>query len=560
METPLEQGFGSRDDRRVASSVSSKRHRHGSYHRRHVKQAPLTPDEATQRNQVRRFLDLLTAVAVVSAVLVASQAVTNQEEWRPWGIVIALGAFAVLLQAWPRRILASGRIESAVTIMALGSAALIFTTAIISPSGALLAATALLIPITAAMPYLEVKSLRRLMIIAWVASIAAAAASLLPDPVPASRDGGLARLWGSVTVTGLIFLLLYQSTERLRASSREFSRLFKLSSDLAEATDPGLLGDLVARHLTEATGMDDCVIYASASDSGLLSPFGSHPVERSMETDTGALMARPMLQRVIAERAPMTVDVVNEHADPAERAHLRDLGRTVMLLLPLVAHADPVGVAELTSATYHTIDERRLALARTLAFEAALAIENGRLYHDLRERSLHDPLTGLANRSLFFDRVDHAIKRLARRPGAFVAVLYVDLDNFKSVNDTLGHTRGDRLLALVATRLRTVARVMDTVARLGGDEFALLLEDLTSAEGALIVAERALKLLAAPFDLAGQSVTVGASIGVALRADASAGIDEFIVEADEAMYEAKRAGKNRVVRARPVSLSGGPVA
>jgi diguanylate cyclase (GGDEF)-like protein len=279
-----------------------------------------------------------------------------------------------------------------------------------------------------------------------------------------------------------------------------------------------------------------------------------------METDTGALMGRPMLQRVISERAPMIVDVVNEHADPAERAHLRSLDRTVMLLLPLVAHADPVGVAELTSATYRTIDERRLALARTLAFEAAMAIENGRLYHDLRERSLHDPLTGLANRSLFFDRVDHGIKRLARRPGALVAVLYIDLDNFKSVNDTLGHTRGDRLLALVATRLRSVARVMDTVARLGGDEFALLLEDLTSADGALLVAERAVKLFATPFDLAGESVTVSASIGVALRADPSAGIDEFIGEADEAMYEAKRAGKNRVVRSRPVSLSGGPVA
>ena len=523
-----------------------------------MKQAPLTPDQATQRNQVRRFLDLLTAVALISGFLVASQAVANHQ-LRTWAVVIALGVFAVLLQAWPRRILASGRIESAVTVMALASAGLIFATSIISPAGALLAATGLLIPMIAAVPYLEVKSLRRLMIIAWVASVATAAASLLPDPV-ATPDAGLSRLWGSAVVTGLVLFLLYQSTERLRASSREFSRLFSLSSDLAEATDPGVLGDLVARHLAEATGMDDCAIYALAPDTGRLSPFGSHPAQRSLETDAAALMERPMLQRVVNEHIHMTVDVVNEHADPAERAHLRGLGRTAMLLLPLVAHADPVGVAELTAVEHRTVSERRLALAQTLAFEAAMAIENGRLYHDLRERSLHDPLTGLANRSLFFDRVGHAIARLGRQPGLQIAVLYIDLDGFKNVNDTLGHARGDRLLVLVAERLRTVVRAADSVGRLGGDEFAVLLEDMTTAEGAATVAERALKLLTQPFELAGQSVNVSASIGIASRGEANVDADELIKEADEAMYEAKRAGKGRVMRSTPVSLRSGPVA
>ena len=524
-----------------------------------MNRAPLTPDEATQIHQVRRFLDLLTAAAVISGVLVASRAVSNHEA-RSWAVVILLGAFVVLLRTWPTRMLANGRVGSAVTVMALASAAVIFTSSIISPASAIIGATALLIPITAAVPYLEVKSLRRLLIVAWVASIATAAASLLPDPVPPSADAGLSRVWGSAVVSGLVLFLLYQSSERLRASSREFSRLFTLSSDLAEATDPGVLGDLVARHLTEATGMDDCVIYARARDTGRLSPFGSHPAERSMATDAEALIERPMLQRVINERAHVTVDVVNEFADPAERAHLRGLGRSAMLLLPLVAHADPVGVAELTATRYRTVDDRRLALARTLAFEAAMAIENARLYHDLRERSLHDPLTGLANRSLFFDRVGHAIARLGRQTGRSIAVLYVDLDNFKNVNDTFGHARGDRLLALVAERLRTVVRAADSVGRLGGDEFALLLEDLTSTTGSLLVAERALNLLTTPFDLAGESVNVSASIGIAQRADATMTADALIQEADEAMYEAKRTGKGRVVRSAPLSLRSGPVA
>ncbi len=525
-----------------------------------MKRAPLSPDEATQRDQVRKVLNVLTVAAAAAGGLLAVQAVEASNR-RSLAIAIVLLAFAVLLVVWPRRILAQGRVEAAVTVVALATSVLVFSTAVISPSGALVAATALLIPITAAVPYLDIKPLRRLMVFAWVVTVATAAVSLLPDPSTVTASTGSGLLWGSALISGLVLFLLYQSSEKLKASSREFSRLFSLSSDLAEATDPGLLGDLVARHLTEATGMDDCVIYARAPETGRLSPFGSHPAQRSMETDANALMERPMLQRVIHERAHMTVDVVNEHADDAERAHLRGLDRTSMLLLPLVAHGDSLGVAELTSAAYRTIDDRRLALARTLAFEAAMAIENGRLYHDLRERSLHDPLTGLANRSLFFDRVGHAIARIGRQEGASIAVLFVDLDNFKKVNDTLGHARGDRLLALVAERLRTVVRAADSVGRLGGDEFALLLEDLTTADGAVIVAERALSLLAKPFELHGQSVNVSASIGIAVRSDAKSGADELIQEADTAMYQAKRAGKGRVVRSAPVSLGvRGPVA
>lgn len=129
---------------------------------------------------------------------------------------------------------------------------------------------------------------------------------------------------------------------------------------------------------------------------------------------------------------------------------------------------------------------------------------------------------------LFFDRVSHAIARVARQPDALVAVLYVDLDDFKAVNDTLGHARGDRLLVLVAERLLTAVRASDTVARLGGDEFALLLEDLASADAALIVAERPLTLLTKPFDLHGQSVNVSASIGVALRTKGGLGAEALI--------------------------------
>ena len=509
----------------------------------------LSPDEATQRDQVRRTLDVMIAGACLSAVLMGATAVATANGGYG-AIAIILVGFAVLTVVWPRRILADGRIESAVTVMALAGIGVVLGSALITPSGPLIVAI-LLIPITAAVPYVEVRSLLWLMIVAWVATVGAAAASLLPG-AQAAPAAGLGELWGAAIVSGLVLFLLYLSSEKLKASSREFSRLFRLSSDLADATEPGILGDLVARHLAEATGMDDCVIYALGADTHRLTPFGSHPAERSLLTEAET-MDRPILRRVIEERARVILDAATE-ADPAERARMSAMGRKITVLLPLVARTEPVGVAELTSAQRRPIDERRLALARTLAFEAAMAIENGRLYHELHERSLHDPLTGLANRSLFFDRVEHAIARLRRASGSTVAVLYLDLDNFKTVNDTLGHARGDRVLAITAERLLSVVRAVDTVARLGGDEFAVLLEDLSSAQAALVVAERAMRLLEAPFELAGQSVMVGASIGVAVRSDGAIDAADLIQEADASMYEAKRAGKGVVRLSRRADL------
>jgi diguanylate cyclase (GGDEF)-like protein/PAS domain S-box-containing protein len=164
-----------------------------------------------------------------------------------------------------------------------------------------------------------------------------------------------------------------------------------------------------------------------------------------------------------------------------------------------------------------------------------------RLQHD----ALHDALTGLPNRVLFLDRLDQALKRAQRSEhDACAAVLFLDLDRFKVVNDSLGHLVGDRLLVAVAQRLEGALRPTDTVARLGGDEFTVLLTDVVDARGAIHVAERIHQALRAPFELGGRELFVDASIGIAM-ANPDATPEDVVRDADVAMYRAKGDGVGR---------------
>ncbi|MFW2336381.1 diguanylate cyclase domain-containing protein [Ilumatobacter sp.] len=170
--------------------------------------------------------------------------------------------------------------------------------------------------------------------------------------------------------------------------------------------------------------------------------------------------------------------------------------------------------------------------------------EQRNLERQLSHRAFHDELTGLANRALFLDRMDHAL-RVTRPVSDPVVVLFVDLDDFKSVNDVLGHAVGDQLLKTVADRIRHAAGSGDTAARLGGDEFAILLEDRGGIERAIDVAESLLESLREPVTIAGYDVAVLASVGVAVAAPEMS-TTSLLRDADVAMYEAKRAGKGQI--------------
>ncbi|HLL40410.1 MAG TPA: EAL domain-containing protein, partial [Rubrobacteraceae bacterium] len=161
----------------------------------------------------------------------------------------------------------------------------------------------------------------------------------------------------------------------------------------------------------------------------------------------------------------------------------------------------------------------------------------------LAHQALHDPLTDLPNRTLFTDRLRQALARVRRR-GQPLAVMFMDLDNFKVINDSLGHKMGDRLLVMASERIRSVLRPEDTVARLGGDEFVFLLED-TDVDGAIHVAERMLGELRVPFSLGGRELFVTASIGITVGSGDGKRSADLLRDSDLAMYRAKHSGKAR---------------
>jgi diguanylate cyclase (GGDEF)-like protein/PAS domain S-box-containing protein len=187
---------------------------------------------------------------------------------------------------------------------------------------------------------------------------------------------------------------------------------------------------------------------------------------------------------------------------------------------------------------------------RGLVLNAHDVTERKMLEEQLSHQTFHDPLTGLANRALFRNRVDHAIAR-GERPGSSIALFLVDLDNFKLVNDGLGHGIGDQLLATVAQRLRYELRPSDTVARLGGDEFAVLVEDDVTELSAAGVAQRLVDAVRPSVAIDGQQVLASASVGVSILKvqgpdrPAASGADELLRDADLAMYAAKAGGGNR---------------
>jgi diguanylate cyclase (GGDEF)-like protein len=246
---------------------------------------------------------------------------------------------------------------------------------------------------------------------------------------------------------------------------------------------------------------------------------GDAVLERVMSADKGMILAPP-------------------HTDPAVVAFLGKRGIEDAIITALKAENRVMGTILVGSRMggLGTFSEDDLNLLATLANQLGAAVENARLERVLHHQAFHDSLTSLANRPLFNERIEHAVAQRDSRVG----ILLVDIDDFKVVNDTLGHAAGDQLLVSVARRLQAVVRASDTAARLGGDEFALLVEDLRDLEDATMAAGRVVETLRQPFSLNGQEIRVTASMGIATNLDAPADAGGLLMQADVAMYAAKR--------------------
>ncbi|MEU8752864.1 EAL domain-containing protein [Streptomyces chartreusis] len=335
--------------------------------------------------------------------------------------------------------------------------------------------------------------------------------------------------------SGLPGALLVAGHERLLAETR--GSLEILASQAGQATERIALRREIIRSESEAYFR---TLVHNATDVILI-----------VNDDTTVRYATPSAQAVFGGSGELTGRELPELLDPQDRDRvvrtltaLRNGGRQE-------AH-DHWWVVRETGRIEVEVRCRDLREDRTvggLVVTLRDVTEQRQLEHELTQRAFHDSLTGLPNRTLLLERTERALLR-SRRESTITCVLFIDLDDFKIVNDTLGHTVGDRLLRAVGERLSRTLRRSDTAARLGGDEFAVLMEDAKQPIDAELLAAQVIQTLNRPFQLADEAVSVSASVGVATARD-STDPEELLALADLALYAAKASGKRQWRRFQP---------
>jgi diguanylate cyclase (GGDEF)-like protein len=473
---------------------------------------------------------------------------------------ILLGACAVVFGVWvATRVpsLRSPNREASITRIAVVTLLLIAVGAALQPSLATAMAIASLLPAVIVTPIVPSRVVLRLLVLsgltgAWSVLIGRIAPT---NFVPDDAQAALAFL---VLVFAYAFLIifLWEVSRRLKATAADLRSVVMMSGDLAETLDPRLVGDRIAVHIARAVGADDCALSYWDQATDRVITLGYDPPERRANlNDSYHLDDFPATRRVLREQRPILIDADDPAADAAEVGYLASIGQRTMAMIPLVAVGRTVGLIEVTAARRNAFDSRAVELAMMLAGEAAMALENARLYDEIRHRALHDGLTGLANRVLFRDRVELAVAR-SQRSGTLIAVLFLDLDDFKALNDTHGHARGDEVLVVAARRVSDALRPSDTAARHGGDEFAILIEDIVDEADALTVATRLAEALRQPMPIGHAEVRIAASIGVALGSAGHETADDLLRNADVAMYAAKASSRGGAEIFRPALREG----
>lgn len=330
--------------------------------------------------------------------------------------------------------------------------------------------------------------------------------------------------------------------DNLSAVLREFA-----STLVTDFPIQGILNHLVGRIVE--------VLAVSGAGVTLISPgIAPHYVAAS----DGAALTFEKLQTELGQGPcvvayetgePVTVvDLANDGRFPEFGPAAVAAGMAAVFTFPLRHGAEQLGALDLYRDVPGMLDAQDMAAAQTLADVASAYILNARARQEaldisdrFRDSALRDPLTGLPNRALLHQRIDHAALR-ARRSHTTAAMLFVDLDRFKKVNDTHGHATGDLLLIRVAERLAAAIRPGDTLARVSGDEFVILCEDLAHREDAEVLAARIAAAFTAPYAVGEVSLVISASVGIAYAGPGQTVSTQLVIDADTAMYQAKRRG------------------
>lgn len=293
------------------------------------------------------------------------------------------------------------------------------------------------------------------------------------------------------------------------------------------------------------------------SDPALLERLGP------LSKETSILLGGGLPERVVASGEPAWISNVMQEEDCPGMGAARECGMQAVLAFPVLAGKDIAAVLEFFSLVTVEPDAPLLRVMRQIGTQLGRVLERRRYEDKLLYDAFHDPLTQLPNRALFLDRLTQCGGRSKRRPDYKFAVLFIDIDSLKNVNDSLGHEAGDRLIVEIAQRLRRsirredlIARPAgnkagarqggeDTLARMGGDEFTILLEDIRDSSDSVRVAERIQQTLASPFLINKQEVFITASIGIALSTTGYSVAEDMLRDADTAMHRAKIQGKAR---------------
>jgi diguanylate cyclase (GGDEF)-like protein len=338
-------------------------------------------------------------------------------------------------------------------------------------------------------------------------------------------------------------------SERERHQRLEFlyeaNRTLARSREIAPALEGLLLRSLEAFRAEVA----EIILFGSEENPSLRTLLGPGSYRELMEP-VDSDVADEM--RDLLERSGGAITLDTPFGGGRLQRYLEARGVTHAMVAPLPGEERVIGAIMLANrfGVVRSFGHEDLRLLDTLAGNASVALQYDRLeqavmqlsvlQEQLHHQAYHDPLTSLANRSLFTDKVREAI---AARRGA-VAVLFIDLDDFKTVNDSLGHAAGDELLVAAAARLRGCLRPEDLVARLGGDEFAVMIEDAHDVEAAAVrVARRIMEAFILPVGVGSESVAVYVSVGIATSHGGDFSAEELIRDADVAMYKAKTTGK-----------------